>query len=95
MLTGKQRAKLRAMANQIPALYQVGKNGVTDSFVSQINDALQARELIKVKVLENAMASAREICDEVCQKCGAEPVQVIGNKFVIYKESSENKKIIL
>ncbi len=92
-MTGKQRAYLRGLANKIDAKYQLGKDGLTESFIKQIDDALEANELIKVHVLENSLSDPRAICDELCSVLGAEGVQVIGSKFVIYRES-ENKKTI-
>lgn len=94
-MTSKQRAYLRSLANRIPALYQIGKNGIDDSFVNQILDALEANELIKIHVLENAQKSPREMCEELTEKTASHPVQVIGSKFVIYKESIHKKKIEL
>ena len=94
-LTGKQRAKLRAIANGYDAIFQIGKGGIGDNFLKQMIDALEARELVKVKVLETAFISARGACEEVCAAIGAEPVSVIGNKFVVYKESENNKQFYL
>jgi len=95
MITTKQRAYLRGLANKVPALYQVGKGGVTENFVTMILDSLEKNELIKITVLENSGCTPREICDEVVAATGAEPVQVIGSKFVIYKPSTENPAIVL
>ncbi len=90
MLTSKQRAQLRGLANGIDTILQVGKSGVTDNLITQANDALTARELIKGRVLENSLLTAREACNILAAACGAEPVQVIGTKFVLYRE---NKKL--
>lgn len=87
MLTSKQRAQLRGMAASADTIVQIGKGGITDNVVIQVRDALKARELIKGRVLENAMLTAREACDELARLCLAEPVQVIGTKFVLYKEN--------
>lgn len=95
MITTKQRAYLRGLANKIPALYQVGKGGVNENFIKMIDDTLEKNELIKVTVLENSGCTPREICGEVVSAVGAEPVQVIGNKFVIYRRSTENPQIEL
>lgn len=95
MLTSKQRAKLRGMANTIPALYQIGKDGITENVVRQFQDALEARELIKVHVLENVMEDTRTVAEEVAKKVGAETVQIIGSKFVLYKKSTKNPVITL
>lgn len=95
MLTSKQRAFLRGLANKETAIMQVGKGGINENFIKNVNDALEKREIIKIHVLENSLMDTREVCTEVCEMSGAEPVQVIGSKFVIYKESKENKTIVL
>lgn len=95
MITSKQRASLRRMANSIPAILQIGKGGICENFLQQADDALEARELIKVTILETAMLDARETCSYVAEKLHAEPVQAIGSKFVIYRESRENKTIVI
>lgn len=95
MITTKQRAYLRGLANKIPALYQVGKGGVNDNFIEMIDDALEKNELLKVTVLENSGETPRDICHQVMDATNAEPVQVIGNKFIIYRRSVENPTIIL
>lgn len=95
MITSKQRASLRAMANKIPALYQVGKNGIDETLLKTLSDALEANELIKVHVLETAPDSAKALCNEVAEVLGAEPVQAIGGKFVLYRESENKKQIQL
>lgn len=92
-MTGKQRAYLRGLANGIDAKYQIGKGGVDNNTIAMVEEALEANELIKIKVLENSMLEVREACEEICQKTGAFPVQCIGNKFVIYRESVNNKTI--
>ncbi len=94
-MTGKQRAKLRSMANSIPALYQIGKDGITENVVRQLEDALEARELIKVHVLESSMLGTKEAAAETAERTGAESVQCIGSKFVLYKQSRENPRIVL
>ena len=86
-LTSKQRSQLRGIAAGEDTIFQVGKGG--------INDALRARELVKGKVLENSMLTAREACDALSQACGAEQVQVIGTKFVLYKRNPKEPKIVL
>lgn len=95
MLTGKQRSYLRSLANTIPSIFQVGKGGVTENVIKQFDDALEARELVKATVLKNSPEDAREICEEIASLTGAEIVQVIGNKFVLYRESKESKVIEL
>ncbi len=89
-MTTKERAELRSFANTITASYYIGKDGLTDKVLTGIREVLTARELIKVGVQENAPLTAREACEEVADLLGAEPVQVIGKKFVIYKR---NKKV--
>lgn len=95
-MTTKQRAALRAMANTMEPVLQIGKDGITDNLCKQCWDALEARELIKVQVQRNApYGQTREACDELCEKVHAEPVQVIGNRFVIYREAREDSRIHL
>lgn len=95
MLTGKQRSFLKGIANNLEPIFQVGKNGITENFIKQVDDALEKREIIKVKVLNNSLLDATEVANEVAQKTNAEFVQSIGNKFVLYRESKKSKKIIL
>ena len=95
MLTSKQRAQLRGMAMTLDTTLHVGKNGITDTVVQQANEELLAHELIKGKVLENALLTAREVCDELAERCGADGVQAIGNKFVLYKANPKEPKIVL
>ena len=89
-MTSKERAYLRGLANRVPSLYQVGKDGVTENVVRQIDDALNARELIKGNVLENAMMSAREVAEELAEKTASQVVQVIGNRFILYRRTDKN-----
>lgn len=91
-LTSKQRAQLRGMANSIDTIIQVGKEGITDSLIRQVDEALEARELIKGRVLENSMLTAREVCDQLTKPTRSEPVQVIGSKFVLYRETHSKPK---
>ena len=93
MLTSKQRAFLRSLANGIDPIFQIGKGGINENQLKKINDALEKRELVKIHVLENSFLNTRAVCDEVAALLGAHPVQAIGKKFIIYKESKENKKI--
>ena len=95
MITGKQRAYLRGLANNMDPIFQLGKNGIEDSFLNQLEDALEARELIKIKVLENSGFSAREASDEICNAIGCEGIQAIGSKIVLYKKSKKKPKIEL
>lgn len=95
MITTKQRAQLRALANPIEVILQVGKGGIIDTLVKQVDDALTARELIKIKVLENAPVNAREAAQELAEKTGADVVQVIGMKVSLYRRNNKEPKIIL
>ena len=89
MLTSKERADLRAMATSIDTTLMVGKSGVTETVIAEAENLLTARELVKGKVLEGAMMTPREVCDELCEATGAEGVAVIGTKFVIYRYSEK------
>jgi len=95
MISSKQRSYLRSLANAIEPIFQIGKGGINENMVKQIDEALEARELIKINVLNNADASPREFCDELVRRTGAEGVQVIGNKIVLYRPSKENPRIVL
>lgn len=94
-ITSKQRAQLRGLAMEEDTIIQVGKGGITENLVASVNAALKARELVKGKVLENSMLTAREACDALCHACSAEGVQVIGTKFVLYKRNEKEPKIQL
>lgn len=95
MLNGKQRSYLKKLAHNIDPIFQIGKNGITNPFLQQVREALEARELIKVKVLDTSFLNTKEACQEVADRTNSEFVQSIGSKFVIYKESREKKKIDL
>ena len=95
MLTSKQRAQLRGLANTIQPIVHIGKGGIGDALIKQVDDALEARELIKLTVLENANMTAREVADEIAVKVKADVVQVIGWKFILSRESKEHKEIKL
>ena len=95
MLTSKQRAGLRSMANTMDTILYVGKDGITDATVKEAYDALEAREIIKCAVQQNCELTDREALDELCERLHAEPVQCIGRRFVMYRESSTNKRIEL
>ncbi|MBE7022807.1 MAG: ribosome assembly RNA-binding protein YhbY [Ruminococcaceae bacterium] len=95
MITSKQRAQLRGMANPLPAILQIGKGGICENLLRQIDDALEARELVKISILETALLDARATCSHIAKELHAEPVQAIGSKFVLYRESKENKKIVI
>ena len=90
MITTKQRAELRAHANTLDPVYFIGKDGITDALIEGVGEVLKARELIKIGIQENCPLTPREACGALCDALGAQPVQVIGRKFVIYKR---NKKI--
>ncbi|SHH63436.1 RNA-binding protein [Sporobacter termitidis DSM 10068] len=92
MLNSRQRAQLRAMANALDTILQIGKGGITENVVAQVSDALAARELIKGRVLESSMLSSQEAADELARLCRAESVQTIGSRFVLYKENHEIPK---
>lgn len=95
MLTSKQRAQLRGFANGIDTIMQIGKDGVTESVIRQAQESIGVRELIKVRVLETAMLTPREACEQICAAIGAEPVQCIGTRFVMYKRNAEKPTIEL
>lgn len=94
-MTGKQRAFLRSMCNEMTAILYVGKEGVTETFLQSVSEALASRELIKCGIQRGAPMSAREACEEICEKLSAEPVQCIGNKFCLYRPKDENPVIVL
>ncbi|MPQ24536.1 ribosome assembly RNA-binding protein YhbY [Bacillus paralicheniformis] len=95
MLTGKQKRYLRREAHHLSPIFQVGKGGVNENMVKQISEALEARELIKVSVLQNCEQPKEEVAEALSGGARAELVQTIGNIIVLYKESKENKKIEL
>lgn len=91
-LTSKQRAQLRGLANDLDTIVQVGKDGIGDNLIKQVSDALEARELIKGRVLENSMLTAREAAEELKVGTRSQVVQVIGNKFVLYRMQHDKTK---
>ncbi|QGU95532.1 ribosome assembly RNA-binding protein YhbY [Clostridium bovifaecis] len=95
MISSKQRSYLRGLANTIQPIFQVGKNGIDESFIKQVEDALEARELIKIRVLNNNEYTAREASDEICERINCEGVQAIGSTLVLYKRSENKPKIEL
>lgn len=95
MLTSKQRSYLRSMANGLDTIFQVGKSGVTPELRDAVFNALEARELIKMNVLDNSMLSAREASEMIASRTGADVVQVIGNKFILYRQSTTKPVIEL
>lgn len=92
MITGKQRAYLRKLGHELEPIFQIGKDGVTDTLLKGIDEALEKREMLKVHILETALLDTKETCNEIAKELGAEPVQAIGNKFILYRKSSDVKK---
>ncbi|MBR6728186.1 MAG: ribosome assembly RNA-binding protein YhbY [Clostridia bacterium] len=95
MLTSKQRAQLRSIASNEPTIMQVGKSGVTEAMVKTVSDALEARELIKMRVLENSGEAVRDVAEQLAEATAAEVVAVIGKCLILYRESETKKKIEL
>ena len=95
MITSKQRAYLRGLGNSCPAIMQVGKGGVNENLIKTVSDALEARELIKLTVLDNCGETPRAVLDQLCEALGAEGVSAVGKKIVLYRESKEKKTIEL
>lgn len=95
MLTSKQRAKLRGMGNGLETIFQIGKGGKNDQLVKQIDEALEARELIKIRVLESAPVDTRDAAEQIAGEVGADVVQVIGGRFILYRASKEKPVIEL
>lgn len=89
MITTKERAKLKALSNKLPDIVYVGKEGVTDNVVKQINDNLLAHEMIKIKVQPNAELTSREYAEMITNKCGCDPVSVCGGKIIVYKKTTK------
>ena len=94
-LTSKQRAQLRGLANSIDTILQVGKDGIGENLIKQADDALEAREIIKCAIQQNCPLTAREALNALCAELGAEPIQCIGRRFVMYRPSKENPRIVL
>lgn len=95
MLTGKQRSYLKSLAHDLEPIFQIGKHGLSENFVKQVEEALETRELIKIKILQNSVLEPKETAIELAERTNGEFVQSIGSKFVLYKESEENKTIEL
>ena len=95
MLNSRQRAQLRGYANSLDTIFQIGKGGINEQIIKQVREALEARELIKLRVLETSPVTSREAANNIAGATGADVVQVIGHRFVLYKESAQNKTIIL
>lgn len=96
-MTSKQRAYLRALANDIRPIFQIGKGGINENMIQQLSDALEVRELIKIHVLNNSDYSAKEALEELSEALFAQPVCAIGNNLVLYRPArkEENRKIVL
>lgn len=95
MLTGKQRAYLRSAANDAETIFQIGKGGINDNMREQLSNVLEARELIKIRTLDNTDIGTREAADSLCADLGAECVGIKGSRIVLYRESKKHKKISL
>ena len=95
MLTSKQRAYLRSLSQKLDTIFQIGKGGITEETCRQIANALEARELIKARVLENSGYTAKDAAEEIASVIGCDVVSCVGTKFVLYKESQKKKKIEL
>ena len=95
MLTSKQRAYLRGIAQNLDTIFQIGKGGISEETCKQISNALEARELIKARVLENSGYTAKDAANEIAEEIGCDVVSCVGTKFVLYKESEKKKRIEL
>ena len=95
MITSKQRAYLRSLATSLDTIFQVGKGGITEEMCTQIANALEARELRKLRVLDNSGYSAKEAAAEIAEAIDCDVVTCVGTKFVLYKESQKKKRIEL
>ena len=94
-MTSKQRAYLRGLANKIDSIFQVGKNGISDNLIVQVNDALEARELIKLNVLETSPEGIQEIANTLSEATNSALVQTVGNKITLYRARKKNPIILL
>ena len=94
-MTSKQRAYLRGLANKIDAIFQIGKNGINDNLIKQLDDALEARELIKITTLETAPDSAKNLSFDIAEKTNSTVIQVIGNKITLFRQRKKDSKIEL
>ena len=95
MLNSRQRAQLRGMANRLETIFQVGKGGVSDNLIKQVDEALTVRELIKLRTLETSPEGAREAAERIAEAVKADVVQVIGSRFVLYRPCPEEPQIVL
>ncbi len=94
-MTSKQRAYLRGLANSIDAIFQIGKSGINDNLIVQVSDALEARELIKISVLESAPANAKELGQILAEETNSTLVQTVGSKITLYRARKKDSKIVL
>lgn len=94
-MTSKQRAYLRGLANSVTAILQIGKNGINGNLIKQVDDALEARELIKVSVLETAPEEKRILAEELAVSTNSILVQIVGNKITLYRARKKNPKIVI
>ena len=94
-MTGKQRAYLRAQANGLDTILYVGKGGITEAVIRQTEEALTARELINGRVLEASLLTAREACEQLAEATGAEGIQTVGSRFVLYRPDPKEPKYVL
>ena len=95
MITSKQRAYLRSLAQSLDTIFQIGKGGITEEMCNQISNALEARELIKLRVLDNSGYTAKEAANEIADFIEADVVACVGTRFVLYRESEKKKRIDL
>lgn len=95
MLTGKQKRYLRSRAHHLTPIFQIGKGGINDHLIQQLNNALEARELIKISILQNCLGDKKVIASEVANQTNAELVQLIGMTIILYRESKNKKQIEL
>lgn len=95
MITSKQRSFLRTLANNMEPIFHLGKAGIEENFLKQIDDALESRELLKISILSNSGYEAREASDAICEELNCDGIQAIGNKVVLYRRSTKKPKIEL
>ncbi|MDE5754964.1 MAG: ribosome assembly RNA-binding protein YhbY [Oscillospiraceae bacterium] len=95
MLTSKQRSYLRSIASQYETIFQIGKGGISENLIQQVQDALKKRELIKLRVLDNSLLTSREAADQLAQATKSDVVQVIGSRFVLFRRNPQNTVIDL